>query len=100
MNFECMQRVYDLQHLSPVSIGNVAFQKTAWQTGTWNGLEASYAVDGKGYTANQEYCAHPDPLSPPGCWAVDLGAVHRIFNVTIYNTQNNGMMILIDFMLI
>ena len=70
----------------------MAFQKTAWQTGIWGGLEASYAVDGKGYTTDQDYCAHPLPSSAPGYWAVDLGAIHTIINVTIFNTRRaNGM---------
>ena len=69
--------------------GNVAYNKTATQQGTYGKQTADLAVDGLVKYAKS--CAHPfakncatTPSRPAAWWQVDLGVLHRIYNVTVY----------------
>ncbi len=70
----------------------MAYNKSAEQTGVWGGLVAERAVDGNtDISLDHESCAHPDDNSvSQAWWRVDLEDLHRIYNVTIYNTDDLG----------
>ena len=75
--------------------GNIGYGKTATQSGTWGGLTADRALDGRGFGAGQykiDWCAHTEasrlsPVNTPAYWTVDLVKRHQLLNVTIYNRQ-------------
>ncbi len=69
--------------------GNVAYSKPTEQTGAWHGFTSDRAVDGN-TDAYQEQgsCAHPDTDSI-AWWRVDLESLHRIYSVTLYNTNSS-----------
>ncbi len=68
----------------------MAYNKPAEQTGVWQGLVAERAVDGDPIPYQQAgSCAHPyDRNISQAWWRVDLGYLHRIYSVTIYNTND------------
>lgn len=69
----------------------MAFQKEAFQSGEWDGLSPDRAVDGQLSSDSDEYCAHPqNERNEPAWFFVDLGGLHRIINVTVFNTYNTG----------
>ena len=77
--------------------GNIGYGKNASQSGTRNSWSADLALDGRGYGSGSnglDYCAHANTrrLSshPPAVayWTVDLGKMHQILNVTIYNRRS------------
>ncbi|ELT88268.1 hypothetical protein CAPTEDRAFT_209127 [Capitella teleta] len=72
--------------------GNVAYKKTTNQSGVYDGLVSSKGVDGLlGSHSSQSNCAHPQNNGGVAAWFyVDLGSVHQIHNVTVYNTFNAG----------
>ncbi len=85
--------------------GNVAHNKPTMQAGLAEGHTSWRAVDGN-IDTNQDHgsCAHPDDDSRnPAWWRVDLGKLHRIYNVTIYNTNGDwlsggdGKLVLVGF---
>ena len=74
--------------------GNIGYGKVARQSGSWTGLSAALALNGRGFDGTGRdgigQCAHPDgsrvsPREPVAYWTVDLGKKHQILNVTIYN---------------
>ena len=69
--------------------GNVAYNKTAIQSGTHNGHVASRAVDGDiGPNLAHGRCAHPaDDNRQPAWWFVDLGEVYQI-NYIVFFARN------------
>ena len=78
---------------------NIALNKPANQTGTWQDLTADKAVDGlKDSNTNgiadyyKQVCAHPDTgdSNVPAEWWVYLGDTYSINTVTVYNTYDNG----------
>ncbi len=71
------------------SPGNVAYNKSTEQTGAWGGHTSERAVDGDTRTdQGLGSCAHPyDPNITQAWWRVDMGSLHMIYNVTIYNTN-------------
>ncbi|ELU04636.1 hypothetical protein CAPTEDRAFT_198086 [Capitella teleta] len=78
---------------SACQIGNVAYGKPTNQSGTYKEYVSSRGVDGiLGNPNNNRDCAHPDNPTKKAAWFyVDLGSVHEIFNVTVYNTYNGGV---------
>ena len=70
-----------------VRLGNVAYNKTATQSGTRVDFIAGAAVDGDtDSNMRHHHCAHPD--AKPGAnawWTVDLTEQHRLDRVIIYN---------------
>ena len=55
------------------------------QSGDLGDGDAAKGVDG--FSTN-EYCAHPRNSDGGIAWySVDLGGIHQIFNVTVYNTD-------------
>ena len=72
--------------------GNVAYNKSAVQTGVWGELTADKAVDGllDSHGEGNRYCAHPNTPNNPAMWTVDLGDSHRLYNITIYNRGDTG----------
>ena len=74
-----------------IVLGNIGYGKLATQTGQYLDLSADRALDGRGFTTDQGYCAHPEAgVSSNAHWMVDLGKTHQILNVTIYNTRDVG----------
>ncbi|ELT96333.1 hypothetical protein CAPTEDRAFT_209120, partial [Capitella teleta] len=74
-------------------IGNVAYGKPTNQSGTYKEYVSSRGVDGilGNPNNNNKDCAHPKNTLKKAAWFyVDLGSVHQIFNVTVYNTYNGG----------
>ncbi len=70
--------------------GNVAYNKNADQSGSWDDNHASGAVDGnRNRKMDAGSCAHPDSTNGPAWWRVDLGSPHVIYNVTIINRDSN-----------
>ena len=64
----------------------------AAQSGTWSGRDvASRAVDGNTNARLMSgFCAHPDePGQQQAWWMVDLGALHQIYNVTVFNRDSS-----------
>ncbi|ELU04890.1 hypothetical protein CAPTEDRAFT_207121 [Capitella teleta] len=77
----------------PNRSGNVAYGKPTNQSGTHREYYSSQGVDGiLGNTSNSiQVCAHPkNPTNNAAWFYVDLGSVHQIFNVTVYNTHDKG----------
>ena len=70
-----------------MSLGNIAYHKDTEQLGKWYNHSASRAVDGDPNSdIYKGHCAHPlnnDNL--PAWWRVDLGQLHVVINVTVYN---------------
>ena len=77
-------------------IGNVAYGKTARQSGQYANYAPDYGVDGVLGSSpgdGNANCAHPDNDDGEAAWfVVDLGSIHRIFNVTLFNTYDLGGM--------
>ena len=71
--------------------GNVAYGKTANQSGILNEWDASRAVDGgTNPDANHGSCAHPNrPNWNPALWSADLGHMHEIFNITLFTRDSD-----------
>lgn len=71
--------------------GNVAYGKSAVQTGAWAGLTANKAVDGMldSDGIGNQYCAHPYADRGPAQWTADLQDNHRLYSITIYNTEHS-----------
>ena len=75
--------------------GNIGYNKSATQSGTYKTNTADLALDGRGYGAGRSgigWCAHThasdlSPTDTAAYWTVDLGKRHQIINVTIYNRQ-------------
>ncbi len=66
----------------------MAYNKPTDQTGAWQNYTSDRAVDGS-YNTNQYEgsCVHPDDYNiSQAWWRVDLERLHRIYNVTLYNT--------------
>ena len=67
--------------------GNVAYQKTASQSGTSFQHPPELAVDGDTYQKLDagRYCANPSggTRDNPAWWQVDLGQEHVVYNVTV-----------------
>jgi hypothetical protein len=56
-------------------------------------MSSGKAVDGNiGLTNQNGFCAHPYSDNPNNTvsWTVDLGSLHRIYNVTVYNTNDDS----------
>ena len=73
--------------------GNLAFGKTADQSGTYGSHVASRAVDGHvGPGLNSQRCAHTNSPSSGqySWWRVNLGAPAYILSVTVYNRLSSG----------
>ena len=73
--------------------GNVAYQKTASQPGSYAGLVASYAVDGQlgDQSHGNKFCAHPkNTENAAASWTVDLGDTYTVASVTIYNVHHQS----------
>ncbi len=70
--------------------GNVAYNNPTEQTGVWHDYVAERAVDGNTDTdQDRGSCAHPyDSSVSQAWWRVDLEDLHRIYSVTIYNTDD------------
>ncbi|ELU13795.1 hypothetical protein CAPTEDRAFT_198810 [Capitella teleta] len=65
-------------------IGNVAYGKVTEQSGVWGGFTSNYGVDGRLGSS----CAHLANLDGLAAWyCVDLGSLHKIFNVVLYNAE-------------
>lgn len=60
---------------------NVAAGKSATQSSTWSGIQASLAVDGN---TSGNYFSHTN-YDPQAWWQVDLGAVYQIPQINIWN---------------
>ena len=73
-----------------VCLGNVAFQKSASQIGTFDSTDANRSVDG--YVDGQnDRCSHPLAESGTNAWwMVDLGDNYVISKVTIYSGLENA----------
>ncbi|ELU02340.1 hypothetical protein CAPTEDRAFT_195227 [Capitella teleta] len=64
--------------------GNVAYGKVTEQSGVWGGFTSNYGVDGRLGSS----CAHLANLDGLAAWyCVDLGSLHKIFNVVLYNAE-------------
>ncbi len=71
--------------------GNVAYGKTAWQTGAYGDLIADKAVDGRLHDGSNYYCAHPFKQDGTQAqWTVDLQDNYQLYNITLYNTRDLG----------
>ena len=70
-----------------MSPGNLAYGKQAVQSGTKNTqFSADGAVDGNTTTdMDSGSCSQTTKSKDGAWWQVDLGALHVIHNVTIYN---------------
>eukprot|EP00804_Cyclotella_cryptica_P000132 CCRYP_019698-RA/>CCRYP_019698-RA protein AED:0.12 eAED:0.12 QI:143/0.75/1/1/0.5/0.4/5/3828/795 len=77
-NNEAILNVFEVQVIDP-SGGNVAFNKNATQSSTWEDNFASYAVDGADDTFSSTL------LEERAWWQVDLEQMMPIENVTIMN---------------
>lgn len=52
---------------------------------------AGLSIDGQSESSLKNYCAHPENADGQAAWlSVDLGSVHRIINITLFNTINPG----------
>ena len=64
--------------------GNLAFKKSATQTGNYGGMIANRSLDGY-VDGGQPHCSHPDAGRTSAWWMVDLGDNYVISSVTIYS---------------
>ena len=65
--------------------GNLAFRKSATQTGLYGGMVANKSLDGY-VDGGQPHCSHPDAAEGISAWwMVDLGDNYVISSVTIYS---------------
>ena len=77
--------------LSFFPLGNVAYGKPSYQSGTYGELHAKNGVDGYLGTGGDDHCAHPNHPNGEKAWFyVDLEKMHQIYNVTVFNTFNGG----------
>ena len=71
--------------------GNVAYMKTAVHLETFRNHTANRSVDGDinpDWVGGQS-CSYSFKLGFRNWWQVDLGDLHVVFNVTIYNRNFN-----------
>ncbi len=77
-------------------VGNVAYGKPAVQPRAHYNLTANLAVDGRLWEEStpflgNQYCAHPDIMDgSPAQWTVDLEGNYQLYNITIYNREDDG----------
>ena len=72
-----------------VLAGNIAFNKPTNQSGIDIGTSSGKAVDGHKDRAGSNYCTSVQNTAGKKAWFyVDLAGLHRIYNVTVYNTYN------------
>ncbi|KAK2192155.1 hypothetical protein NP493_37g04013 [Ridgeia piscesae] len=65
--------------------GNLAFKKSATQTGNFDHMVANRSLDGY-VDGGNTYCSHPDTARGTSAWwMVDLGDNYIISSVTIYS---------------
>ncbi|XP_077868793.1 uncharacterized protein LOC144359476 [Saccoglossus kowalevskii] len=72
------------------TLSNVALNKSVYESSVWYGNTADKAVDGD--TTPDLYsgtCFHSAEESEPW-WRVDLGSIHYVYKVYIYNRQDFG----------
>ncbi len=68
----------------------MAYNKPTRQTGVWFDYVSDRAVDGNTDPdqVDGRSCAHPDDSSiSQAWWRVDLEGLHRIYSVTLFNTN-------------
>lgn len=83
-----------IQRTKIYSSGNVAYGKRTNQSGSYQGQTSNRAVDGNIVINSgdaMKTCAHPYTWDVDGgnaWWYVDLGSVHQVYNVTVFNTDD------------
>ncbi len=71
-----------------LTAGNIAYNKSAEQVGTYDGLIADLAVDGDTTPdRNNRHCAAARSFTPGVWWEVDLGGLYTMDRIVVFNNN-------------